>query len=525
MRVWLSGPMGSGKSTVAALVARRLGYVHVDLDARVEEHAGRSVAELFAEQGEAAFRSLERAEALAVLADPADCVVALGGGAVCDAELRRKLLFSGIVVTLMATPAELARRVGTAQGRPLLAGDSQAVVSRLERLLAERRPAYAECHACLDTGGRTSADVASLVLEVVGRAPLVVPLGERTYTIDVGPGCLAGLPLHLSQAGVRGKVVLVTDRNVAANWGPRVQSLLATEHATELVVLEPGEHHKTLASVELIWRAALDAGVDREAMLVGLGGGVVGDLCGFAASTLLRGVALAHVPTTLLAMVDSAIGGKTGFDTAHGKNLVGTFYQPRFVLSDIETLASLPVAERTSGLAEVVKSAWLAGEAAVAALEADAALLCAGEPDALQRAIRMAAQLKARIVTLDERESGPRALLNLGHTVGHAIEASAHYQGLRHGEAVALGMIAAFRVARALGQASLADAERMLHLLKAMALPTELAPHLSDATFAFMGSDKKRGACHIRYVVPGAPGQAEQVSLAVQDIARMVLGQ
>ena len=249
---------------------------------------------------------------------------------------------------------------------------------------------------------------------------------------------------------------------------------------------------------------------------------MLGDLTAFAASTLLRGVALGQVPTTLLAMVDSSVGGKTGFNRPAGKNLVGTFYQPRFVLCDVETLETLPIEEVRAGLAEVVKSAWLDGEASVAQLERDAEALAACEPDAVVRAIRMAVSLKARVVREDEREAGRRMLLNLGHTIGHGLEAAAHYRGLRHGEAVALGMIAALRVGRALGRGAADGGERLTRLLEALRLPTDLDARLGADALRFIGADKKRRGDQIAFVVPGDPGDTAVVPLSLQTIERAV---
>jgi 3-dehydroquinate synthase len=288
------------------------------------------------------------------------------------------------------------------------------------------------------------------------------------------------------------------------------------------VCLEAGEQHKNVHSIERIWDAALDAQVDRDALLLAVGGGVVGDMAAFAASTILRGIALGQLPTTLLSMVDSAVGGKTGIDRPQGKNLIGSFYQPRFVLCDVETLATLPLAERRSGLAEVVKSAWLDGEASVALLERCAEGLLAGELEATSEAVRMSVKLKARIVTEDEKESGVRATLNLGHTVGHAIEAASGFVGLRHGEAVALGMVAAFRLAERLGAGSTQASQRLLALLRRLGLPTELDRHLDERTLGFMHADKKRKGGKVRFIVPGAPGQTEQRALSVEEISALV---
>ena len=287
-----------------------------------------------------------------------------------------------------------------------------------------------------------------------------------------------------------------------------------------MVTLAPGEHAKNIASVQSIWDAALDFGIDRRSWIVGVGGGVTGDMAGFAAATLLRGIPVGHVPTTLLSMVDSAVGGKTGFDTTHGKNLIGAFHQPGFVLADVEMLSTLPSEEIVAGLAEVVKSAWIDGDASVAMLERDAEALVRRDTTALERAIRMSCQLKARIVTADEHEHGQRALLNLGHTLGHAIEAAAGFGNVRHGEAVALGMVAASRLAQRMSMQTAEQGQRLSALLHALGLPTDISPWLGDKTLAYIAADKKRVADQIKYIVPGGPGDVRVVPMALSDVVQ-----
>jgi len=520
VRIFLSGPMGSGKSTVARVLASRLGVDALDLDALIAERAGATIEEIFRSRGEAAFRGLEREEVRRVAERHGDCVVALGGGTVTDTVTRRQLLGAGTLVTLTAPVEVLTGRVATETGRPLLAGgDARGV---LEALLRDRAAAYAECHGVVDTAGLSPAGVAERAREIAERAPIVVPLGTRTYRVDVGPGVRASLP-RSAAAAAPGRVALVVTDGGAQPWAePSAQALEAEGWSTHLEVLPAGEEHKTLASVERLWDAALDAALDRDSLLVAVGGGVVGDLAGFAAATIYRGVPVVQMPTTLLSMVDSAVGGKTGFDRPQGKNLVGAFHQPAAVLCDVETLSTLPAAERVAGLAEVVKSAWLEGEEAVAALEGDAEGLRAGDPAAITSAIRMSVRLKARIVTEDEREGGARRLLNLGHTVGHAIEAAAGYRGVRHGEAVALGLVAAFRVAAGLGRDVAGHAERMERLLGALGLPTDLDRHLGTETLAFVGTDKKRSGDRVRFVVPEAPGCVEVRTVALDELAPLL---
>jgi len=513
MRVFLSGPMGAGKSTVAAAVAERLGTRALDLDDCVARLAGRSIPEIFAEGGEAAFRTLEQ-EALTTL--PADVgVVALGGGTVVDEQTRQQLLRDGIVVTLTADPAVLAKRVGKGEGRPLLGEDPRG---DLERILKSRAAAYAEAHAVIDTGALQTEEVTAEVVAVRNRSPIVVPLGLRTYRVEVGRGTRHRIGARANEYA-EGDAILVFDGDATRPWpADAIRDLALAGKPPIEVKLAGDETHKSIASVERVWDAALEAEVDRRAIVIGVGGGVIGDLTGFAASTLLRGVALGQIPTTLLAMVDSSVGGKTGFNRPCGKNLVGTFYQPKFVLCDVETLSTLPSEERIAGLAEVLKSAWLDSEDSVAALEQDAEALVAGDADATIRAVRMSIRLKSRIVHEDEHESGRRMLLNLGHTVGHGLEAAGDYRAIRHGEGVALGMIAAMRVAGRLGRGRPQETERLIRLLRRLGLPTDLDQRLNRRVLAFIGSDKKRRGDRIHFVIPRLPGKTEIALLGLDEV-------
>jgi shikimate kinase/3-dehydroquinate synthase len=513
MRIYLSGPMGAGKSSVAGAVARQLGTRALDLDSEVERLAGRSIPEIFAERGEGAFRALEKDALKSLAADVG--VVSLGGGTVVDDDLRQKLLGEGILVTLTADPAVLAKRVGRGQGRPLLGDDPK---SDLERILNARAHAYAEAHAVIDTEDIDTDEIAVEVVAVRNLKPIVVPLGLRTYRVEVGREVRHRVGIRANEHS-EGDAILVFDGGGRRPWpGDAIRDLTLAGKAPIEVRLPGDEAHKNIASVERVWDTALEAEVDRRAILIGVGGGVIGDLAAFAASTLLRGVALGQIPTTLLAMVDSSVGGKTGFNRPRGKNLVGTFYQPKFVLCDVDTLSTLPSEERIAGLAEVVKSAWLDSEESVAMLERDADALMAGDADATIRAVRMSIMLKSRIVHEDERESGRRMLLNLGHTVGHGLEAANDYRGIRHGEGVALGMIAAMRVASRLDRGRPEETERLTRLLGRLGLPTDLDERLNSRAIGFIGSDKKRRGDQIHFVIPRLPGQTEIELLGLDEV-------
>lgn len=505
--------MGAGKSTVANELAQRLGTTALDLDQEIERRAGASIEEIFAQRGERAFRTLER-EVVAALPEDAQ-VVALGGGAVTDAESRAKFLRAGTLITLTASVSQLVARVGEGRGRPLLGADPSRA---LAELLTKRAGAYAEAHAVLDTSDQSPQAVAQAILAVAKEAPVVVPLGERTYRVEIGRGIRERVGERAMTAS-SGRAVVVHDADAGRPWPKDVLKALSAVGKEPLEVRVVGdEAHKSIATVEMLWDAALAAEIDRDAIMVGVGGGVIGDLTGFAASTLLRGVPLGQVPTTLLAMVDSSVGGKTGFNRPQGKNLVGTFYQPRFVLCDVDTLATLDDAERVAGLAEVAKSAWLDGQDAVSQLESDASALVAGDAAATIRAVRMSVALKANIVRLDETEAGTRMLLNLGHTLGHGLEAAGGYSTLRHGEAISLGMVAASRVAQHLGKCSAASAGRLRALLDALGLPTDLAPNAVRSALPFVGADKKRRGDSIHFVVPGDPGSTEIVPIPLNQL-------
>jgi 3-dehydroquinate synthase len=521
-KIFLSDLSGSGGLAVGQSVAARLQVPFIDLAAEVAKRVGVTPTQVTERRGEPVLWAIEREIATELAAGSRPCVVGFTNDTVLARPVRRALLRTGFVVTLDGFRNAQARPTDAAVSAASSAGQVGRQI--LADVGVDRAAAYAECHACIDTTSKSPQSIVQEVVQVSQDKPVVVPLGERTYRVYVGSGIRTRLADHVQQACYRNSpVVVVTDQGVEIPWAVEARDRLASGgRRVVFVCLPAGESAKQLGSVEAIWNAALEGEVDRGGLVVGVGGGVVGDLSGFAAATLLRGIALGHLPTTLLAMVDSAIGGKTGFDTRHGKNLIGAFYQPRFVLSDIDTLRSLPLEEVRAGLAEVVKSAWLDGESSVVELERDAQALISRDKTATVRAIRMAAGLKARIVTEDERESDRRQLLNFGHTVGHAIEASLGYQGMRHGEAVSLGMIAAFRLAVVLGRAGRGQAERLERLLCVLGLPVNVRDYLSESALSFIGSDKKRRARTVNFVIPGDPGEVEVIPLELTEIVRVL---
>ncbi|MCC6763182.1 MAG: 3-dehydroquinate synthase [Deltaproteobacteria bacterium] len=349
-----------------------------------------------------------------------------------------------------------------------------------------------------------------------------VELGDRAYPIYVGAGCLGDLGTRLAETGKR--VAVVTNSTIANLYlDDAVASLVRSGFDPAVIQIPDGEEHKNLAWLAFVYDRLIDAGVDRGGAAIALGGGVVGDLTGFAAATYLRGIDLVQVPTTLLAQIDSSIGGKTGINHPAGKNLLGAFKQPRFVLADVECLRTLPRREYVAGLAEAIKTGAILDAELFALLEAELAGILRQERDLLVRVVRRCCQLKALVVVADETESGYRAILNFGHTIGHAIESLTDYTTYLHGEAVAIGMVAAARVSQRLGHCGEATVRRLTTLVDRCGLPTEVPSDLGrDALALAMRTDKKALGGTIKFVCLEGIGTTRFERLGCEDIVRYV---
>jgi shikimate kinase / 3-dehydroquinate synthase len=512
--VFLTGFMATGKSTVGRAAADLLGVPFRDLDARIEEAAGMSVGEMFRSAGEERFRALERQLLDEELADPTPRVVALGGGALLDREPRLRALRSGCVVTLTARPDVIAERSARSGGtRPLLAVPDAG--RRIEQLLASRTSAYAECHAILDGSTRSPESLAEEIRRVEERGDIVVALGERTYPVRVTSDASA-LREVAAQLGARG-ALLVTDSNVA----PHVTDELAAlgELVRRNLVLDPGEGSKSVEGLVRGWQAAQDASLDRSGLVIGLGGGVVTDLAGLVAATWLRGVRWIAAPTTLLSMVDAAIGGKTAIDFGAAKNSVGVFHQPSAVVANVARCASEPLRSFRSGCAEVVKTALLGDRSLFERMEAAPARYASRDPSAVLDAVRSSAAVKAAIVSRDEREGDERALLNLGHTLGHAIEAAGGFTRWMHGEAVAIGTVAALRAGARMGLTPPDLPGRVTSLLASLGLPVSIPRAELEASLPFLVHDKKRESDSVRFVYVSSLGEARWQRLPIRELA------
>jgi len=349
-----------------------------------------------------------------------------------------------------------------------------------------------------------------------------VELGARRYPIYVGAGCLSELGTRLGEMGCGVRMAVVTNSTVAGHYlEPALVSLRRAGFDPATIQIPDGEEHKNLAMLSRIYDQLIEAGIERSGALVALGGGVVGDLTGFAAATYLRGVACVQVPTTLLAQVDSSIGGKTGVNHVLGKNLIGAFSQPRFVLADVETLRTLPPRELTAGLAEVIKYGVILDAPLFALLEDRIADVQALDRELLVEVVRRCCAIKASVVSADETESGLRAVLNFGHTVGHGIESITGYTRYLHGEAVAIGMVAAARVSRQLGLCGEPDVERVRSVLARCGLPTEVPAELrGEALARAMRADKKARAGAIKFVCLETIGTTRFERLSPEDIVK-----
>lgn len=477
----LIGFMGAGKTTVGSLLADRLGRPFIDTDWEVERLAGMSIAQLFSERGEAAFREIERQVVGAAL-ERDDAVVSLGGGALGDPATRAALEWAD-VVQLEVSFGEALRRLGDGDDRPLLhSGDVKA-------LFDERGALYSSAaQMAVATDERSPDEIAAQIAEHFERADesRVRVATEPGYDVVIGDGILDRFPGLIPVPPNVRRVAIVTHPEVRT-YAELVAAALQPGEIT-IIDVPSGESSKNLAVAAGVFESLAAAGLHRSDALVGVGGGVVSDLAGFIASTYHRGIAVAHVPTTLLGQVDAAIGGKTAVDLPSGKNLVGTFHQPFGVLCDIATLDTLPEPEFRSGLAEVVKAGFIADTQLLEILEARAEDILAREHVVLRMIIVRAIAMKAAVVAADEKEAGARAVLNYGHTVGHALE---HSTGtLRHGEAIALGMVAAAYIAQDLGFIEEDLVARHLNLLTRLGLPVKFSTSL-DALEPAINQDKK----------------------------------
>jgi len=509
----ITGFSGTGKSLVGKQVAERLNWNFLDTDDEIVELAGKPIAQIFAQEGEGKFRELER-ETIRRACRQRQTVIAIGGGAIVDRQNYDLLARTGIIVCLEAKPEtiyeRLFREAACSPGievRPLLAVDNP--LERIRELKASRQSHYAKADWTIHTDGLSIGEVAeeairswrllrrtdSCQLSAVSDKDIacVVESATQSYPVFVGYGLLDKLGDKMRQAALSGTATIISDENVFSFYGRKVEGVLKNAGFTvNHFVVPPGEETKSMESAIKIYDFLVAHRAERDDIIVALGGGMVGDLAGFVAATFLRGVPWVQVPTSLAAMVDASIGGKVGVNHPEGKNLIGAFYQPNVVLSDPQTLATLPRREVTSGWAEVIKHGLILDREFLEFLETNVDGVKKLDGQLLTAAIGRSAAIKARVVSWDEKErEGKRTILNYGHTIGHGLEAATGYRRFLHGEAVAIGMMGAAELSERLGLLSSTVVQRQEALLQKFDLPTSLQAEATNRRRGRKRSDFK----------------------------------
>ena len=525
--IYLTGFSGSGKTTVGRQVAATTGWTYRDTDDEIVAATGRAIEDIFREDGEAAFRKLERS-VLESVSQGEQQVISTGGGIVLDEGTRRTMDATGIIVCLEARADTIYRRLSGPDEthdeqvvRPLLQ-DSDPL-RRIISLKAERQPLYALAHWTVHTDELSVTEVASEVVRArdicSNRASstesydadlaATVRTSSGDYPVWVGWGLSHTVGERVKTLIDPGAAYVITD-NLVHRHARKVQmSMEAAGVPSHIFVMEAGERHKSLDTLTHIYRWLAERKAERGHLIVAVGGGVVGDVAGYAAATYLRGMPVVQAPTTLVAMMDAAVGGKTAVDLPQGKNLVGAFKQPEFVLADVEALSTLPERALVSGWAEAIKHALILDEPLLRVFEENVDAIAALEPETASDALRRSVAIKAGVVSRDERETlGIRALLNYGHTTAHAIEAVTGYERYLHGEAVSIGMMAAADISNRMGMLSDDDVVRQRSVLEAYGLPLKYREADPAAMRDAMSMDKKTVGGRVRWVLLDGIGNA-----------------
>jgi 3-dehydroquinate synthase/shikimate kinase/3-dehydroquinate synthase len=504
----LVGFMGAGKSTVGRILAARAGAPFIDTDALIEGRWGAPIERIFKEEGEPAFREIERGVVAEVLEGP-EAVVALGGGAMNDPATATALEWH-TVVWLDVSYGEAMRRIGADAGRPMLTiADPKALYDQrngvYERVADHRVPVDDVDPEEVATA--IASKIAGLRARPEPVRRITVSLGPRSYDVLVGRGISEQVTTLIPPTPFAEKAMIVTHASLAPMAKQVAASLETRGLTTGIMPVPEGEVSKSIVVAESLWEQMVDGGWHRNDLVVAFGGGVISDVAGFVAATYNRGVPFVAVPTTLLGQVDAAIGGKTAVNLPQGKNLVGVLHQPLAVVCDVDLLRSLPPEELRSGLAEVVKYGLIADATLLALIERQAELILAGDPEVLLDVVTRCVAVKASIVSSDENERGVRAHLNYGHTFGHAIEAASEFRNIRHGEAVALGMMAAAYLAHELGRIDEEAVQTHRRVLQAMELPVTADLDLAALERAWRHDKKYQGG--VRFVLLSAIGRVD----------------
>ncbi len=520
-RIYVYGPPGSGKSTVGRLLADRLSYEFVDLDQEIEASLGRSISEIFSKDGESVFRQIEQAHIAEQQKKPR-VIISLGGGALLNDQCRFQVEELGSVVCLNASIDRLLSRLQeSGEARPLLAGDVAEMRARLDGLLASRAKHYESFKIKLNT---TELSLEQVVEAIQIRLGLyhIRGMGQE-YDVVVKTGGLENAGDEFRRRGIKSPLALVTDENVGPIYAGRLlENLQQSGFAVSLITIPAGEDHKNMQTINNLWESFLKAGLERSSTVLALGGGVVTDLAGFAAATYLRGIKWAAISTSLLGMVDASLGGKTGTDLPQGKNLIGAFYSPSLVLADPSVLKTLPQAQLRSGMAEVIKHAIIGDPL----LYYDICNRSSNnkdwlKQDSLDAIVRRAVAVKVKIILADPYEQGLRQVLNLGHTIGHAIELVSGFR-LSHGESIGIGMVVEARLAEKMKLAQSGLSNEIAETLDHLGLPNKVPTDLSrQAILSAVKLDKKRANGKVLFALPIKIGEVRpgiEVNVEPEDL-------
>jgi shikimate kinase/3-dehydroquinate synthase len=507
----LTGLMGSGKSTIGKYLAQQLQKKFIDTDSLIEAEAGKSINEIFAEYGEKHFRQLEKEIIKAVLKEK-NQVISLGGGAIIDPENREIIKTSSSLIALVASPTDLYNRIRRRKNRPLI-NNEENPLQKLEDLWEQRESSYMDSHHQIDTTGKSVNIVSTEIMKALGikkpkvqEQAVVIPRENFSYKIyfkDLNR-------INLSSLNLSKKILIVSQEPVAKHYLSILEEKLEQDYEVHTMIVEDGEKAKNFFSYQLVMQRLLSLNFERKDTLVALGGGVVGDLVGFAASTYYRGINYIQVPTTLLSMIDSSVGGKTAINVPEGKNLIGTFYQPHMVHIDVNNLKTLSEKEYRCGLGELVKYAllgarWdvLLGDDFFDFIKANAEDIVDRNSDVMLQVIDHCLKIKAGIVSEDETEKNIRAHLNLGHTFAHALEEVTKYKVFSHGEAVAIGIVCSCYLSEYLGTWDSEQTEEVIDLMKSLGLQYQIPAHLDNsAIIKAFKYDKKNEGGMPKFIIP-----------------------
>jgi len=526
--IYFTGFMASGKTRIGKLLASHLKRHYVDSDAYIADRAKKSITEIFEQDGEAKFRELEK-EAIREISKKKNVVVSLGGGAITQSENVHVIRDSGILICMRAEPEILCERIGRNNSRPLMAGlEPEERLEKINSMLADREKYYALADFRIDSNeGPPEERVLPQIMEALKLWEHLVARVELSsgacYPIFIGKNILKHVQVLLKKLKLfpQNEILVCTDSNIAKKQNDNLKMLRKKTGDSKSFVFPAGENSKQLEVLNRLWTFMLKNRYSRKSCLLQFSGGVVGDMAGFAAATYQRGISFVQIPTSLLAMVDSSVGGKVAINHTEGKNMIGAFYQPKAVMCDLAVLKTLPKEEFRAGLAEIVKYGIIYDAEFFQWLEKNANAIIEKDFAALKYIVKRSCEIKSAVVGEDEFELGLRAILNYGHTFGHAIEKITDYKKFSHGIAVGLGMRVAGRLSTITGRWSAEEENRQNELLTKFRIPKTLTQCKVEcqlkAVWNAMASDKKADKKTRFYILPLKIGVVEKTSAPTKE--------